>query len=298
MDFFRLKVFQSAARTLRFSKSAEVMHVSQPAVSRHISELETAFGTALFVRSASGVELTAAGRLLLAHADALLQAVGRMEADMRDIVGSEQGRLRIGASTTIATYVLPSVLAAFMERFKGVEISMCSANSGQVESMIKDGRIDIGFVESLSRRPLLHYTHLMDDELVLVTASAGAFGGLESVQAADLPSFPLVSRESGSGTREIIVARLSQAGVAWENLDVVMTLDSSEAMKSFLKNSSCLAIMPVVAIRRELADGSLRIIDLDGVDLSREFASVTRPGEFSGLNEKFHNFAASMKKTV
>ena len=254
MDFFRLKVFQSAARTLSFSKSAEVMHVSQPAVSRHISELETAFGTALFVRSASGVELTAAGRLLLAHADALLQA--------------------------------------------GVEISMCSANSGQVESMIKDGRIDIGFVESLSRRPLLHYTHLMDDELVLVTASAGAFGGLESVQAADLPSFPLVSRESGSGTREIIVARLSQAGVAWENLDVVMTLDSSEAMKSFLKNSSCLAIMPVVAIRRELADGSLRIIDLDGVDLSREFASVTRPGEFSGLNEKFHNFAASMKKSV
>ena len=99
------------------------MLVSQPAVSRHISELETAFGTALFVRSASGVELTAAGRLLLAHADALLQAVGRMEADMQDIVGSEQGRLRIGASTTIATYVLPSVLAAFMERFKGVDLS-------------------------------------------------------------------------------------------------------------------------------------------------------------------------------
>lgn len=298
MDFFRLKVFQAAAKTLSFSKCAALMNISQPAVSRHISELEASYGTALFVRSVSGVELTNAGRLLLAHVEALLLAVKRMDSDMRDFAGAEQGRLNVGASTTLATYVLPGILAAFMERYKGIEISMYSGNSEMVENLLKDGSIDIGFVESLSRKPWLHYTHLMDDELVLVAGTGGAFGNLDVVTVDDLRSFPFVVREQGSGTREIMSARFEQAGIDMESLDIVIQLDSAESIKSFVKNSNCLAIMSVVSIRRELADGSLRIIDTEGLDFSREFASVTRQGEFSGLNEKLHNFASSMKALV
>ena len=251
MDEFRLRVFVTAARTLSFSKCAAVLNITQPAVSRHIGELEARYGMPLFSRGTSGVTLTKAGELLLSHE-------------------TSQGRLSIGASTTIAMYLLPPVLAAFMERSGGVEVSMLSGNSENVEQWLRDGTVDIGFVENASRRPWLHYEPLMADELVLVAGTQGRYGTLESVTLDE--------------------RALGQHGLRVADLRVVIELSSTEAIKAFVRSSDTLAIVSVIALHRELADGSLRIVDIDGIDMPREFATVVRPGEFSGLNARFHDF--------
>ena len=290
MDEFRLRVFVTAARTLSFSKCAAALNITQPAVSRHIGELEARYGMPLFTRGTSGVALTKAGGLLLSHAESLLSAYQKMDYDMELLSQTSQGRLSIGASTTIAMYLLPPVLASFMELSGGVEVSMLSGNSENVEQWLRDGTVDIGFVENASRRPWLHYEPLMADELVLVAGTQGRYGTLESVTPEELRGLPLVLREKGSGTREIIERALSRRGIRVEDLNVVIELSSTEAIKSFVRSSDTLAIVSVIALHRELADGSLRIVDIDGVDMPREFATAVRPGEFSGLNARFHDF--------
>ena len=290
MDEFRLRVFVTAARTLSFSKCAAALNITQPAVSRHIGELEAQYGMPLFTRGTSGVALTKAGGLLLSHAEGLLSAYQKMDYDMELLSQTSQGRLSIGASTTIAMYLLPPVLASFMELSGGVEVSMLSGNSENVEQWLRDGTVDIGFVENASRRPWLHYEPLMADELVLVAGTQGRYGTLESVTPEELRGLPLVLREKGSGTREIIERTLSRRGIRVEDLNVVIELSSTEAIKSFVRSSDTLAIVSVIALHRELADGSLRIVDIDSVDMPREFATAVRPGEFSGLNERFHDF--------
>lgn len=290
MDEFRLRVFVTAARTLSFSKCAAALNITQPAVSRHIGELEARYGMPLFTRGTSGVALTKAGGLLLSHAESLLSAYQKMDYDMELLSQTSQGRLSIGASTTIAMYLLPPVLASFMELSGGVEVSMLSGNSENVEQWLRDGTVDIGFVENASRRPWLHYEPLMADELVLVAGTQGRYGTLESVTPEELRGLPLVLREKGSGTREIIERTLSRRGIRVDDLNVVIELSSTEAIKSFVRSSDTLAIVSVIALHRELADGSLSIVDIDGVDMPREFATVVRPGEFSGLNARFHDF--------
>lgn len=290
MDEFRLRVFVTAARTLSFSKCAAALNITQPAVSRHIGELEARYGMPLFTRGTSGVALTKAGGLLLSHAESLLSAYQKMDYDMELLSQTSQGRLSIGASTTIAMYLLPPVLASFMELSGGVEVSMLSGNSENVEQWLRDGTVDIGFVENASRRPWLHYEPLMADELVLVAGTQGRYGSQESVTPEELRGLPLVLREKGSGTREIIERALNRRGIRVEDLNVVIELSSTEAIKSFVRSSDTLAIVSVIALHRELADGSLSIVDIDGVDMPREFATVVRPGEFSGLNARFHDF--------
>lgn len=290
MDEFRLRVFVTAARTLSFSKCAAALSITQPAVSRHIGELEARYGMPLFSRGSSGVALTKAGELLLSHAERLLSAYQKMDYDMDLLSQTSQGRLSVGASTTIAMYLLPPVLAAFMERAGGVEVFMLSGNSENVEQWLRDGTVDIGFVENASRRPWLHYEPLMADELVLVAGTSGRYAGVESVTVEELRSIPLVLREKGSGTREIIENALARHGVGVQDLRVVIELSSTEAIKSFVRSSDTMAIVSVIALHRELADGSLRIVDIDGIDMPREFATVVRPGEFSGLNARFHGF--------
>ena len=290
MDEFRLRVFVTAARTLSFSKCAAALNITQPAVSRHIGELEARYGMPLFTRGTSGVALTKAGGLLLSHAEGLLSAYQKMDYDMELLSQTSQGRLSIGASTTIAMYLLPPVLASFMELSGGVEVSMLSGNSENVEQWLRDGTVDIGFVENASRRPWLHYEPLMADELVLVAGTQGRYGALEAVTPDELRGLPLVLREKGSGTREIIERALSRCGLSIGDLNVVIELSSTEAIKSFVRSSDTLAIVSVIALHRELADGSLRIVDIDGIDMPREFATAVRPGEFSGLNARFHDF--------
>lgn len=133
MDDFRLKVFITAARTLSFTRTAERLYISQPAVSRHIGELESRYRVPLFVRRGSRLEQTAAGQVLLEAAGRISDDYRRLEYEMSLCANQAEGELRLGASTTIAQYLLPPALARFTARFPGVRVSVLSGNSGQIE---------------------------------------------------------------------------------------------------------------------------------------------------------------------
>lgn len=152
MDDFRLKVFIAAARTLSFTRAAEQLYISQPAVSKHVGELESRYKVQLFTRRGSHLELTDAGRTMLEAAGRLLDDYRRLEYEMSLCADQTGGELRLGASTTIAQYLLPPILAHFTARFPGVRVSMSSGNSAEVEQALGEHAVDLGLVESLSRR--------------------------------------------------------------------------------------------------------------------------------------------------
>lgn len=291
MDDFRIRVFITAAHTLSFTRTAEQLCISQPAVSKHIGELESHYHVELFVRRGSRIELTAAGRVMLECAEQLADDYRRLQYEMSLCTGSVEGELRLGASTTIAQYLLPPILAKFTTRFPDVDVSVLSGNSEQVERALGEHAIDLGIVESLGRRQGLHYTHFTADELVLVARTGGAFARRESVSVDELRSIPLVLRESGSGTLEVIASALGAVGLKLGQLNVVMRLGTTEGIKSYVRNSDAMAIVSVISVVDELRSGALRIVDVDSLSFCREFSFVyaaTTPG---ALAQRFIDFA-------
>lgn len=291
MDDFRLKVFITAARTLSFTRTAEQLFISQPAVSKHIGELESQYKVQLFARRGSRLELTGAGETLLSCAERLADDYRRMQYEMSLCTSVPVGELRLGASTTIAQYLLPPILARFTTRFPGVRVAMMSGNSDQVEQTLGGHGIDLGMVESLSRRQGLHYTVFAPDELVLVARTGGPYARTESITTDELREIPLVLREGGSGTLEVIKAALGRAGIRIPQLNVVMRLGSTEGIKAFVRNSDAMAIVSVISVVDELRSGVLRIIDLEDLPLRRDFAFVHVEAEPSALVRQFIEFA-------
>lgn len=167
MDDFRLRVFITAAKTLNFTKCAEQLYISQPAVSKHIGELESRYKVQLFERSGSRLALTEAGRVMLEHAERIADGYRRLQYEMDLFTDRLGGELKVGASTTIAQYVLPQVLARFTARFPEVKVSLVSGNSEQVEAALARHDTDLGLVESSARHPGFHYEPFIPDELVL-----------------------------------------------------------------------------------------------------------------------------------
>ena len=291
MDDFRLKVFITAARTLSFTRTAEQLCISQPAVSKHVGELESRYRVQLFNRRGSRLELTDAGRTLLDAAERILDDYRRMEYEVSLCTRQTEGELRLGASTTVAQYLLPPILARFTARFPGIRISMLSGNSDQIEHALEEHAIDLGIVESMSRRQGLHYTLFAHDELVLITRTGGKYARTESLTADALRHIPLVLREEGSGTLEVIAAALAAAGIRLPQLQVVMRLGTTEGIKSFVRNSDTMAIVSVISVVDCLRSGVLRIVDWEDLTMRRDFSFVhaeTTPAPLAG---QFIDFA-------
>lgn len=153
MSDFRLKVFCCVARNLSYTKAAQELFISQPAITKHVKELESQYQTRLFERLGNKIELTASGRLLLEHGEAILEAYNKLEFEMSLLRNEYSGELRLGASTTIAQYVLPPLLAKFIEKFPHVTVSMFSGNSREVEQALQEHRIDLALLEGVLRLP-------------------------------------------------------------------------------------------------------------------------------------------------
>lgn len=291
MDDFRLKVFIAAARTLSFTRAAEQLFVSQPAVSKHIGELESRYKVQLFARCGSRLELTDAGRTMLEAAERLADDYRRLEYEMSLCAHQIEGELRLGASTTIAQYLLPPVLARFTARFPGVRVSLVSGNSVEVEQALAGHAVDLGLVESVSRRQGLHYTLFKPDELVLVARPGGKYARTESVTAEELCRIPLVLRENGSGTLEVIAAALAAKGIRLSQLDVAMRLGTTEGIKAFVRNSDAMAIVSVISVVDCLRSGALRIVDIEDLPLVRDFTFVHAAAEPAQIVRRFIDFA-------
>lgn len=292
MSDFRLKVFVAVAKTLNFNRAAEQLNISQPAVTRHIRELEEQYNLTFFDRTSRRTNLTAAGAVLLEHAHRILEQYDKLDFDLNLLQNKTEGTLHIGASTTIAQYILPVFLARFHQRFPDVQIELINANSQEIETMLAEKRIELGLVEGPEHRADLKYTHFLQDELVLVARARNNELRNQTVTARELKTLPLVVRETGSGTTEIIEQYLETMGIKLKDLPVEMQLGSTESIKSYLLHSDTFAFLSIFSVRQELADGRLRLIELENGKMERTLTFVYRQGQPSPLARLFMRFAA------
>jgi DNA-binding transcriptional LysR family regulator len=289
MSDFRLEVFYTVATQGSFTRAAEALYITQPAVTKHIRELESQWGLSLFERKGNSIHLTEAGRIALQYAERIFDNYRNLEWDLNTLKEQLSGRLRLGASTTIAQYVLPPVLAQFNRRFPDIHVSLINENSHIIEKAVLAGEIDLGLVENSSRNKALRYTPFMADQLVLVTASRGFKKNVVSLK--DLPSIPLVLREKGSGTLEVLEKFLRTQGLSLRDLNVRIYLGSSEGIKAYLQESDCCSIISIKTVSAEVASGRLRVLDIEGGKLQRQLSFVHPQGQAGPMAAFFMQFA-------
>ena len=288
---FRLKVFKTVADRLSFTKAAAELLISQPAVTKQINELERLLGRPLFLRHGNRISLTVDGVRLLGYAIRILALYGVLRVAFLDEQGMLAGEIRLGASTTLSQYVLPGLLARFRKQYPDIRVTLFSGNTEQIERQIADGKLDFGVIEGTASNPALHYEPFMDDELVLVTSTANRAFPDEEISAADLPKLPLLIRENGSGTLEVLSRELTRHGLSLRQLHIEMQLGSTESIKLFLGNMDAVAIVSIRAVTNELKSGILKVIDIKDVNIERIFSFVMPAGQYGGLEENFIHYA-------
>ena len=287
---FRLKVFQCVAQNLSFTKASNELFITQPAITKHIKELESEFEVKLFDRIGNKISLTQAGNILLSYTDHILSLHNEVKFELSQLKGSLEGNLRLGASTTIAQYVIPAALAKFNERFPEIKLSLANGNTEHIERQLLKNEIDIGIVEGKPTNADIRYSSFLNDEL-LVFASAQNAIIPPLVSNDEFLKLPLVLRERGSGTLEIIEKSLQHYQISPKQLNVLMFLGSTEAIKSFIKTGNGVGIVSRFAIEQELSNNIFRLINTPSLKFHRQFYFISPKGpEPVGLAKLFLNF--------
>lgn len=287
---FRLRVFQSVARNLSFTKAANELFISQPAITRHIKELEAEFEVKLFDRTGNKIILTPAGIILLSYTDHILTLHNEVKFEISQLKGNLEGILRIGASTTISQYVIPPLLAKFHERYPEIKLSLENGNTENIEQKLLANAIDIGIVEGKPTNNDIRYSSFINDELLVFTSVQNK-AIPEKVSNEEFLSLPLVLRERGSGTLEIIEKNLHLQKINPKQLNILMYLGSTETIKSFIKTGHGVGIVSKFAIGQDLSDSVFRQIQTTDLKFHRQFYFITPQGpEPTGLPKLFLNF--------
>lgn len=266
------------------------MFISQPAISKHIQELEKEYGVRLFDRIGNRIQLTQAGQLLLDHACKIIGDYQSLDYEMKRLTKKSEGELRLGASTTISQYVLPETIAEFRKKYQNIRLTLLSGNSHEIEEALESGRIDMGMVEGIKRQPQFKYTPFMDDELVAIVNANSPLARKDEVCLEELKAMPVVLRELGSGTLDVIQDALKAHGVNLSDLNIEMNLGTTEGIKHFVEHSDCMGIISVRAIYRELYAKTFKVLDIEGCKITRKFHIVEKRGETAGLPQIFKGF--------
>lgn len=286
MDF-RLKVFYTVALRLNFTKAATELYISQPAVSKHIQELEETYKTKLFERNGSKIALTPAGEILLKHTKNIFEIYREIDFDMSSFINERQGLLRLGASTTISQYIISPVLARFHQKQQDIKVNLLNGNTEQIENALINKEIEIGIVEGQSKNQSIKYIPFLKDELVLVCSTKNPLVKQNEISLEDLKVMKFITRERGSGTLEVIEYALKQVDVKIADLQIEMQLGSTESIKSYLLNSDCFAFMSIHAVDKELKNNELIVLDVENLSIERYFYIITLLGKSDSLSELF-----------
>ena len=286
MDF-RLKVFYTVANRLSFTKASNELFITQPAVSKHIQELEEYYKIKLFNRNGSKITLTVAGDVLLKHTKNIFEVYRDIDFDMSTLISQRSGLLRIGASTTISQYIIPPLLARFHQKLQDIKVSLLNGNTEQIENALLQQEIEIGIVEGQSKNKSIKYTEFLKDELVLVCKSSNPLVNLNEITQEALKKMRFLMREQGSGTLEVIEFALKPFNIKVSEIQIEMQLGSTESIKSYLMNSDCVAFISIHAIQKELQNNELAILDITDLTIERFFYIITMQGKRDSLSDLF-----------
>lgn len=290
MQDFRLKVFYSVATHLSFTKAAHELFITQPAVTKNVQELENEYAIRLFERKGNKIVLTQAGKIVLNYAGQIIDIYKRVEFDLNLIKDKFSGQLNLGASTTIGQYILPPVLAKFYQSFPEIHLSLLNDNTEKIEAALVEHKIELGIVEGQTHNKLLKYTPFMEDKLVAIINAKSKLAKLDIIDSSQLRKIPVVLRERGSGTLEVIEHALNKKKIKLTDLKIAMYLGSTESIKSFLLNMDCIGFVSITAITKELGNGDFKIINIKDLQIQRGLYFVHLQGKADGLADKFMRY--------
>jgi DNA-binding transcriptional LysR family regulator len=277
LNLNHLRVFRSVCETNSITEAARQLHISQPAASKQLAELEAHIGVVLVERLPRGVRLTAAGEVLGRHARRLFQEEKAAEAALAALLGLELGQLSVAASTTIGSYIVPTVFGDLHAAHPNVKLELEIGNASRVEELVLGGQFDLGLSEGSVVSEHLHVEVFAHDQMWLIAAPSHPLATARApVPLRALEELPFLMRERGSGTREVVEAALEQRGV---HVVPAMTLGSTEAIKTAVAKGLGVALVSSLTLDLELQSDRLRVIELAGSSIQRALHLVTIEGK-------------------
>jgi len=290
----KLKVFCTVAETKSFSKTSEIIHLTQPAVSLQIQALEEKYETKLFDRSSSTVTLTPPGEVLYKYAKEILTLYASAEKAIGKHTGLLKGSLTVGAGSNIGNYILPSVITDFKNIHSKIKIYLIVGNSKRVIELLNSGNIDIGLLEGDVSKQKMPVKKLLSDELLLIVPPNHPWSKKKEISISDLVKEPFLFREAGSGTRQIIEKFLNRYGITVNDMKISAILGSTEAIKDAVENGLGVSIISRWAARKESKYGTLRLLSLKEEKIARDFSLIVNKNSVqSNALEEFVSFLKS-----
>jgi DNA-binding transcriptional LysR family regulator len=278
MNLKQLEIFVTIATTGSFSKGAEVACITQSTASQHIATLEDICGVRLFDRTGHGVRTTEAGKIMLVHAQQVIKSLKDTEQAILQFRQADGVELCVGGSTIPGTYLLPKAIAALRRSEPGIIVKAVIGDSREVLAKLSDELIEIGIIGTAADEKKFTTEALGHDVILLVARKGHSLGGRPDVQLEELLSEPIIMREKGSGTNEIVDAALRQRGIKQSDLRICTTISSSEAIKQAVLAECGVAFISEMAVRDELKQGELVSLNLAGLTITRSFSLVYRKG--------------------
>ncbi len=279
MNFNQLLIFHKVAELRHFTRAAEALYISQPAVSKQVQQLEKALKQPLFTQIGQKVYLTEAGKLLYEYADRIFALTAEAETALGEMQRLERGRLALGASTTIGTYLLPELLGRYKVRYPGIDLVVEIANTEEIQHKLMAHRLEVGLVEGGVTHAELLETVWRKDELVLITSAQGANYAAEELTIhqflAQHP--PFILREQGSGTRSVLENALAAQGEG--PIHPIMELGSTEAIKRVVAAGLGVSFVSEHTIEMEIASGRLRQVSFRDFAVQRPLSIVCIKGK-------------------
>ncbi len=290
----KLKVFCTVAETKSFSKTSEIIHLTQPAVSLQIQALEEKYETKLFDRSSSTVSLTPSGEILYKYAKEILALYASAEKAIGKQTGLVKGSLTVGAGSNIGNYILPSVITDFRNAHPKIKIYLLVGNTKRVIELLNSGNIDIGLVEGDVSRQRMTVKKLLSDELLVIVPPDHYWAKRKEVSISELVKEPFIFREPGSGTRQMIEKFLARHGITIHDMKISIILGSTEAIKDAVENGLGVSIISRWAARKESKYGTLRLLSIKEEKMVRDFSLIINKNFISSNSlEEFLSFLKS-----
>jgi DNA-binding transcriptional LysR family regulator len=279
LNLHLLRLFATVAETGSFSRAATALQLSQPAVSQGVRDFELQLGRRLLDRSYKGVKPTREGRALMRHAQSMFSSERAAEEELKSLRGLNSGSLRIGASTTIATYLLPEYLGQFHQKHQGIDLHLVSANTRDIADLMLGHKIEIALVEGPVEDDGLRSEPWQTDIMTMIAAPSHPFARENApIDPARLTKEMLVIREPGSGSREIVHQALSVHGI---HPSRTLEIGSTEAIKQMVAAGLGISIVSASAVRDQVALQRLKMIDIAGVRFERTLWQLKVPGRLS-----------------
>jgi len=280
IDFAHI-VFLEVAKLLNFSKAADRLYLSQPSVSKHIKNLEGSYGVAFFERKGSGIVLTEEGRILFDYLVQANQLNQQLKFDISALRNQSdaKGEMLVGASTTVALYLMPRIFSSFCQAFPNIKLQLINRNSENILKALLNHEVDIGIVEGKNKISLVAYHFLLSDEVVAVCAANSLLAQKTQLSLDELRQIPIAIREKGSGTLAVVNDALAQQDISINQLNIQAVIGGTEALKNFILEHGSLAFLPQLSVNKQLKNGELIKIEIQDLNIHRDFYIVQRQGE-------------------